>query len=172
MIPIEPLLAPPISSPIAEIQAHAISVIERARLVDLYDYVQPFMAVEHIHSLNIKFSTHKASVAQIAALIAANLVPGPQPPLPIPASRFTYDDTQLLIGKTQEDHLRELEIKTISPFIIKMTSTLSLSLGNLFDQHSETDHPKPRPKNGFLRKVLFSLETLCRGESYTYSKVL
>ena len=177
MIPLEPLIAPPIGSTIAEIQAHAILVTERARLVDLYDYVQPSMANEHIHALNLKFSAHNASVAQISAIVAANLlVPGTYPPLPIPAPRFTNDDTQLLIAitavKTQEDRLRELQIKTIGPFIIEMTTTLFLSLGNLFDQHSETDRPEPQSKNGIVRKVLFSLETLCRGESYTHSKVL
>ena len=53
-----------------------------------------------------------------------------------------------------------------------MTPTLSLSFGNLFDQHSEIDRSEPRSKNGVLRRVLFSLETLCCGESYTYSKAL
>ena len=177
MIPLEPFIAQPIGSTIAKIQAHAILVTERARLVDLYDYVQPSIANEHIHALNLRLSAHNASVAQISAIVAANLlVPGTYPPLPIPAPRFTNDDTQLLIAiaavKTQEDRLRELQIKTIGPFIIEMTTTLFLSLGNLFDQHSETDRPEPQSKNGIVRKVLFSLETLCRGESYTHSKVL
>ena len=88
----------------------ATAVLERARLVDLYDYVQLSMAAEHIHLLNLQFANHYASVAQIATLIAANLlVPGPHPLFPVPAPRFTVDDSQLLIAITavnpERDHL-------------------------------------------------------------------
>ena len=74
MIPMDPLIAPPIGSSIAEIHAHATALIERARLVYLYDYAQPSMANEHSQALNLKFVTHNASVAQISALIAANML--------------------------------------------------------------------------------------------------